>query len=315
MYVSFTSTKREAIVKIDEADAGREEGAHEDRHRQEQPREADGLAGRDDDDEERDERVEEVHERAADGRGDEDGARDVDAPRDLGGVRREGGRVRGRLREERPEDRAREEVGGIVLDLRLEDGREGDREGHHREERAQHAPDDAEDRPLVADLDVAPDELGDEVAIRPERLRLLDEEEAPPRGVVDGKGARRHRSSLAWTCRGLRTPPGGAKLRRPTHAAPRMSTTPPSAPPSGLDNAEAQARLEQALFDLEMARSVQARLEDDRAQLGHRIAALEADRASLRKRIDERQRYIDAIHSSVAWIVIQKIRALFGRKW
>lgn len=85
--------------------------------------------------------------------------------------------------------------------------------------------------------------------------------------------------------------------------------------PSDDADAGTRSRLEQALFDLEMARSVQARLEDDRAQLGHRIAALEADRGSLRKRIDERQRYIDAIHSSVAWIVIQKIRALFGRKW
>ena len=94
-----------------------------------------------------------------------------------------------------------------------------------------------------------------------------------------------------------------------------MSTRPPAAPAAEPDAAEAQVRLERALFDLEMARSVQARLEEDRAQLGHRIAALEADRASLRKRVDERQRYIDAIHMSIAWRVVQQIRALFGRKW
>jgi predicted metal-dependent peptidase len=81
------------------------------------------------------------------------------------------------------------------------------------------------------------------------------------------------------------------------------------------DAAGTRARLEQALFDLGLAREIQARLESDRAQLGQRIAALEADRGSLRKRIDERQRYIDAVHSSVAWKIVQKVRGLFGRKW
>lgn len=88
----------------------------------------------------------------------------------------------------------------------------------------------------------------------------------------------------------------------------------PTRRPSETD-AETLSRLEQALFDLEMARAIRERLEADRAQLGQRIAALEADRAALRKRIDERQSYIEAINASVAWRVVQRIRALFGRKW
>jgi hypothetical protein len=81
------------------------------------------------------------------------------------------------------------------------------------------------------------------------------------------------------------------------------------------DAAETRARLEQALFDLELAREIQARLEADRSQLGDQIAALETDRGSLYKRIDERQRYIQAVHSSLAWKIVQMIRRLFGRKW
>jgi chromosome segregation ATPase len=84
---------------------------------------------------------------------------------------------------------------------------------------------------------------------------------------------------------------------------------------SETDAPEIRSRFEQALFDLEMARAIQRRLEADRAQLGQRIASLDADRAALRKRIDERQSYIEAIHASIAWRVIQRVRALFGRKW
>lgn len=85
--------------------------------------------------------------------------------------------------------------------------------------------------------------------------------------------------------------------------------------PSDDDDAGLRSRLEQALFDLEMARAIQGRLEADRAQLGQRIAALEADRSALRKRIDERQSYIEAINASAAWRAVQWLRGLFGRKW
>ena len=89
----------------------------------------------------------------------------------------------------------------------------------------------------------------------------------------------------------------------PTHRSPEA------------DDAETRSRLEQALFDLEMARAIRGRLEADRAQLGQRIAALEADRAALRKRLDERQSYIEAVNASAAWRIVQWVRALFGRKW
>ena len=58
-------------------------------------------------------------------------------------------------------------------------------------------PRDAEDRALVADLDVAPDELGDEMPVAPERLRLLDEEEAPPLALSYTRG-----SDAGWITRG-----------------------------------------------------------------------------------------------------------------
>lgn len=86
-------------------------------------------------------------------------------------------------------------------------------------------------------------------------------------------------------------------------------------PASDDDAAGTREPLEQASFELELAREIQARLEADRAQLGQRIAALEADRTALRKRIDERQTYIEAINASAAWRLVQWVRGFFGRKW
>src|SRR5664280_2483984 len=173
--------------EYDEADARGEEGPDDERHGEEKPRPMRGAPRDEDDEHERDEAQQEVHEPDEDGRRDEHGARDVDAVRDLEGVRREGADVARGLGEERPEERRRKVVHGIVGDREALELRKDEREDDHRHERAQHRPGDAEDGALVADLDVPGRELEDEVAVGPQLARLLHEAKSAAGRVVDGR--------------------------------------------------------------------------------------------------------------------------------
>jgi ABC-type phosphate transport system auxiliary subunit len=76
-----------------------------------------------------------------------------------------------------------------------------------------------------------------------------------------------------------------------------------------------RTQVEAALFERDLARSVQRRFDEERSRLEHRIALLQSDRAALRKRLDERERYVAAIHASLAWRTIQCLRGLVGRRW
>lgn len=68
-------------------------------------------------------------------------------------------------------------------------------------------------------------------------------------------------------------------------------------------------------FEMELSQRVQLRLEKELKRLGNRIAEIEAERNSLRHRLEERERYLGAIHSSAAWRLVQAVRGLFGRRW
>lgn len=74
-------------------------------------------------------------------------------------------------------------------------------------------------------------------------------------------------------------------------------------------------RIERLQFELELARSVEGRLDAECRRLHQHIAAIEADRASLRNRLDERERYLLAVQRSLPWRAAQLLRGLVGRRW
>ena len=99
------------------------------------------------------------------------------------------------------------------------------------------------------------------------------------------------------------------------HEKPAPTDAPGALPASDDSIAALEARLETATFERDLARSVQGRFDEERGRLEHRIALLMSDRSALRKRLDERERYLAAIHASAAWRAIQWLRGLVGRRW
>lgn len=77
----------------------------------------------------------------------------------------------------------------------------------------------------------------------------------------------------------------------------------------------ARVRLEEQTFAAEQARQVIDRLQSEIRRIEHRFVESETLRASLRNRLDERERYIGAIHASRAWKGTQWLRGLLGRRW
>ncbi|KAA0252442.1 MAG: hypothetical protein EDX89_18465 [Acidobacteria bacterium] len=88
----------------------------------------------------------------------------------------------------------------------------------------------------------------------------------------------------------------------------------PSAPGRSAE-APPEPDLEQALFERDVARRIRGRLETEIRRLHHHISLVEADRGALRQRLEERERYVAALHSSVGWKLLQWARGLVGRRW
>lgn len=76
-----------------------------------------------------------------------------------------------------------------------------------------------------------------------------------------------------------------------------------------------ELRVESLTFELELAQRVTARLESELRRLQQHAAALEADRAAIRNRLDERERYLLAVQRSIGWRALQWTRGLVGRRW
>jgi len=76
-----------------------------------------------------------------------------------------------------------------------------------------------------------------------------------------------------------------------------------------------RVRMEAALHDRRLAQEARRRLESEIALLEQRIAELTSERDAAQARLDERLRYITALHGSAAWKLIQALRGLMGRRW
>jgi predicted nuclease with TOPRIM domain len=85
--------------------------------------------------------------------------------------------------------------------------------------------------------------------------------------------------------------------------------------PSLEDLARLEVRLEELQFELSLTQEARIRLEQEVRRLEQRLAARGAEGAALKSRLGERERYVAAIHTSLAWRAIEAIRSLFGRRW
>jgi hypothetical protein len=92
----------------------------------------------------------------------------------------------------------------------------------------------------------------------------------------------------------------------------RMDTPDITAPSDSLTG---PAALEKAEFERELALALQKRLADENHRLEYRIAELEAERATLKSRLDEAESYLRDVKSSKPWRLVQFLRGLVGRRW
>jgi len=73
--------------------------------------------------------------------------------------------------------------------------------------------------------------------------------------------------------------------------------------------------LSEVRFERDLALKVQQRLAKELERAGRRLAEVEAERAALRSRLEERERYLAAVRASRPWRVVQFLRGLVGRRW
>jgi hypothetical protein len=74
------------------------------------------------------------------------------------------------------------------------------------------------------------------------------------------------------------------------------------------------ARVAQAEFERDLARTIQRRLEGELRRLESRVGVLEGERANLRAQLDERDRLLGVIFRSRSWRIAQRLRRLLGRE-
>lgn len=79
--------------------------------------------------------------------------------------------------------------------------------------------------------------------------------------------------------------------------------------------ARVEALLEEARFEVKLGRETNARLTQELNRLEQRLVARSAEADALRGRLSERERYVNAIHGSIAWKAIEAVRGLLGRRW
>lgn len=90
----------------------------------------------------------------------------------------------------------------------------------------------------------------------------------------------------------------------------------PEAAPGREDElARLQVRLSEAEFERDLARLNSRRLADEIRRLEQRLVDSAADQASLKSQLDERAVYVDALHRSLGWRVLEAARGLLGRRW
>lgn len=96
------------------------------------------------------------------------------------------------------------------------------------------------------------------------------------------------------------------------------ATTNPSSTPAPEDEgslARLEVRLDEVIFERDLARQTVKRLERETRQMERQVAQLRSEETALRNRLDERERYVAALHGSRGWKLLQALRGVFGRRW
>ncbi len=81
------------------------------------------------------------------------------------------------------------------------------------------------------------------------------------------------------------------------------------------ETARLRVQLDEAKFELELSHRNADRLERELRALEHRLAQAEADCAAVQNLLLERNAYVEAIHRSAGWKLLQRVRNVFGRRW
>jgi septal ring factor EnvC (AmiA/AmiB activator) len=97
------------------------------------------------------------------------------------------------------------------------------------------------------------------------------------------------------------------------HATTNPTGTP--APEGEASLARLEVRLDEVTFERDLARQTVKRLEREMRQMEHQVAQARSEEVALRSRLDERERYIAALHGSKGWRLLQGVRHVFGRRW
>lgn len=79
--------------------------------------------------------------------------------------------------------------------------------------------------------------------------------------------------------------------------------------------ARLRASSEAAVFDRDLAFERERRTAAEVKRLELRLSETRAELAALRNRLEERERYLNAIHHSGGWRLLQGLRGLLGRRW
>jgi len=96
----------------------------------------------------------------------------------------------------------------------------------------------------------------------------------------------------------------------------RITTlTTPSADELLKDAARIRADAEAARFERDLALERERRATGQARHLELRQAEIRAELSILRARLDERERYLAAIHQSGGWRFLQRLRQFLGRRW
>src|SRR5262245_17119560 len=170
-----------------EGDAQREQCREQNGYRKERQGRAEVMSEGEHDDRQRHKRDEQVDDAGEHCGEDEDGLGDVYLLDDRRVTPEACGRPRRRLREEVPQHQRRQDVDGEVLDRHAQDVGEHEGEDAHEEERMEHRPQDAQRRALVADLQVARDQLAQEAAVRHQFAQVSQHRALPSKWPESGQ--------------------------------------------------------------------------------------------------------------------------------
>ncbi len=76
-----------------------------------------------------------------------------------------------------------------------------------------------------------------------------------------------------------------------------------------------EVRLQETLAERDLAREGRRRLEGEVRRLEQELAHARQDLDAVRRRLAERETYVNNLHASRGWKALQAVRGIVGRRW